>query len=376
MDEIQVCRKEKEGELMSEDKKVGSVGPAEQVERCCHCNQVIMWQGRTPLDNGCAIGYWFARATGSGCPKSQYGHERHTAPVESTPSPAPIYEEAFGVWTCPICETSDDTKEALAKHLCHASPAQEPAMKVIPPAVRKMRDACHRDILQLIKQIVSESDPNCPAKFSMLLIHDTLNADIDGFGDDSYDDNKTKPMTNKPPMIETHAANCNSELFNGPMGKCDCAAQEPAGARESLTPEQINCIECVNRWLVSSGLPKLDGTGGLLDRARSFEIEANAAKRLLADAKQNQIKAEECCGQPDRDKRILAMLEPEVIFYGPHPCHSCGVIVCKTSVEHGGMAFDYPSEPIYPNTNWAQHVCRTEPNAQEIAALRRVEDTQ
>jgi hypothetical protein len=45
----------------------------------------------------------------------------HTAPSPQTANDAAIYEEAFGVWTCPICETSEDTKEALSTHPCKSS---------------------------------------------------------------------------------------------------------------------------------------------------------------------------------------------------------------------------------------------------------------
>ena len=41
-----------------------------------HCRQKIEWQKRMPEDNTCAQGYWFSVATGSGCPKSEFGHER------------------------------------------------------------------------------------------------------------------------------------------------------------------------------------------------------------------------------------------------------------------------------------------------------------
>ena len=75
------------------------------------------------------------------------------------------------------------------------------------------------------------------------------------------------------------------------------------------------------------------------------------------------------CGQPERDKELLKMLDPEIIFYGPHVC-GCGETICRVSAAQGGMAFDYPEEPIYPNTNWVQHVCksRTQPTSSEASA--------
>ena len=50
--------------------------------------------------------------------------------------------------------------------------------------------------------------------------------------------------------------------------------------------------------------------------------------------------------------------DPDIIFYGPHACEDCGVMIAKASREQGGEAFDYPEGPIYPNTPWAPHVHR------------------
>jgi hypothetical protein len=68
------------------------------------------------------------------------------------------------------------------------------------------------------------------------------------------------------------------------------------------------------------------------------------------------------CGQGERDRNILGALSPTIIYYGPHPCENCARIICRTSRNDGhkqyrGLAFDYPDEPIYPNTNWVEHVC-------------------
>ena len=46
-----------------------------------------------------------------------------------------------------------------------------------------------------------------------------------------------------------------------------------------------------------------------------------------------------------------------IIYYGPHPCSNCGVNITKMSDEFGGTAFTYPQGPVYPNTEWAPHVC-------------------
>ena len=45
------------------------------------------------------------------------------------------------------------------------------------------------------------------------------------------------------------------------------------------------------------------------------------------------------------------------IFYGPHLCERCGVMICKAAREQGGEEYTYPSGPIYPNTVWDKHEC-------------------
>jgi hypothetical protein len=47
----------------------------------------------------------------------------------------------------------------------------------------------------------------------------------------------------------------------------------------------------------------------------------------------------------------------KIIYYGPHPCDNCGVLVAKMGHDFGGTAFTYPEGPIYPNTEWHPHVC-------------------
>ena len=46
-----------------------------------------------------------------------------------------------------------------------------------------------------------------------------------------------------------------------------------------------------------------------------------------------------------------------VTYYGPQNCENCGVQIVKMGREWGGNSFTYPKEPIYPNTEWAPHVC-------------------
>lgn len=49
-----------------------------------------------------------------------------------------------------------------------------------------------------------------------------------------------------------------------------------------------------------------------------------------------------------------------VVFYGPHRCKECSKLIVKASHEQGGVSFDVPEGPIYPNTPWNLHVCKQE----------------
>ncbi len=53
----------------------------------------------------------------------------------------------------------------------------------------------------------------------------------------------------------------------------------------------------------------------------------------------------------------LTFRSSRIIYYGPHACQNCGVLICKMGHEFGGNAFTYPDGPIYPNTEWHPHVC-------------------
>lgn len=55
--------------------------------------------------------------------------------------------------------------------------------------------------------------------------------------------------------------------------------------------------------------------------------------------------------------------DPDVVWYGPHYCESCGFLIVKSSHESGGHAFDVPSDMVngnpaivYPNTRWLPHI--------------------
>ena len=47
----------------------------------------------------------------------------------------------------------------------------------------------------------------------------------------------------------------------------------------------------------------------------------------------------------------------KIVYYGPHECPNCGVLIVKMGTEFGGTAFTNPEGPIYPNTEWHPHVC-------------------
>lgn len=53
----------------------------------------------------------------------------------------------------------------------------------------------------------------------------------------------------------------------------------------------------------------------------------------------------------------LTFRNSRIVYYGPHACDNCGVLVARMGHEFGGNRFTYPSGPIYPNTEWHPHVC-------------------
>lgn len=60
---------------------------------------------------------------------------------------------------------------------------------------------------------------------------------------------------------------------------------------------------------------------------------------------------------PSPFNKHLTFRSSRIIYYGPHACLSCGVLICKMAQMFGGNAFTYPSGLIYPNTEWHPHVC-------------------
>lgn len=53
----------------------------------------------------------------------------------------------------------------------------------------------------------------------------------------------------------------------------------------------------------------------------------------------------------------LTFRNSRIVYYGPHECSNCGILIAKMGDEWGGTAFTYPSGPVYPNTEWHPHVC-------------------
>jgi hypothetical protein len=47
----------------------------------------------------------------------------------------------------------------------------------------------------------------------------------------------------------------------------------------------------------------------------------------------------------------------KIIYYGPHTCENCGVLIVRMGTEWGGTAFTNPEGSIFPNTEWHPHVC-------------------
>jgi hypothetical protein len=54
---------------------------------------------------------------------------------------------------------------------------------------------------------------------------------------------------------------------------------------------------------------------------------------------------------------MITFRNSKIVYYGPHTCENCGVLIVKMGHEWGGTAFTNPEGPIYPNTEWHPHVC-------------------
>lgn len=55
------------------------------------------------------------------------------------------------------------------------------------------------------------------------------------------------------------------------------------------------------------------------------------------------------------------MTNPQIIYYGPHPCDLCGgETIVRGSMEQGfgNIRLSWPEgEIVYPNHQWKEHVC-------------------
>lgn len=63
------------------------------------------------------------------------------------------------------------------------------------------------------------------------------------------------------------------------------------------------------------------------------------------------------CAQSTVPRKPITFRSSVIMYYGPHCCENCGVMICKMGREFGGNSFVYPEGPIYPNTEWNPHVC-------------------
>lgn len=66
------------------------------------------------------------------------------------------------------------------------------------------------------------------------------------------------------------------------------------------------------------------------------------------------------CPTPDLPQNIPAvdsvLLDPRIVWYGPHACGICGQLIIKAARAQGGAEYNAPSGPVYPNTRYERHV--------------------
>lgn len=60
---------------------------------------------------------------------------------------------------------------------------------------------------------------------------------------------------------------------------------------------------------------------------------------------------------PTPYKAPLSFRNSKIIYYGPHACDNCGEMICRAGYDWGANRFNYPTGPIYPNTEWHPHIC-------------------
>lgn len=72
-------------------------------------------------------------------------------------------------------------------------------------------------------------------------------------------------------------------------------------------------------------------------------------------------------------KKSLTFRNPKLVYYGPHECSNCGVMVAKMGAEFGGNSFNYPEGPVYPNSEWQPHVCDPDLVSDKTAQFRKAD---
>jgi hypothetical protein len=54
---------------------------------------------------------------------------------------------------------------------------------------------------------------------------------------------------------------------------------------------------------------------------------------------------------------MITFRNSKIVYYGPHACSNCGMLIVKAASESGGAVFTAPDGPVYPNTEWHPHIC-------------------
>lgn len=71
-------------------------------------------------------------------------------------------------------------------------------------------------------------------------------------------------------------------------------------------------------------------------------------------------------------------ISTHVVFYGPHACSQCGILICKMGREYGSETYTYPEGPVYPNSDWDMHICQQRDiehvNGEVIRLLRKAQE--
>lgn len=89
--------------------------------KCAHCDQLIFRQGRYKGWDCVCMGYWFSRATGSHCPKSEFGHERILA------APSPVLTR------CPTCRSLNKSDRGCIAPDCGMNQSHRKCIDCVDP---------------------------------------------------------------------------------------------------------------------------------------------------------------------------------------------------------------------------------------------------